>query len=96
MLLCVRLYALMRCDPTITQAPEVLFLVLWQPAQFESLKTLTNPGASCHTNRHTSRGLPSRYRTTRLMAAQSPFRGADILREHSLLANRISGLSKAR
>ena len=51
--------------------------------------------ASRQTNLQTNRGLPNKYRTTRLSAAQFPFRGADILLEHSLLANKMSGLSKA-
>ena len=67
-------------------APDVLFLVLWHPPQSESLNMLKHFGASCHPNLQRSRGLPIRYRTTRFSAVQSPFLGADILREHSLLA----------
>ena len=95
-MLWVRLYALMRCDPCMMHAPEVLFLVSWHPAQLESLNALTHFGASCQTNLQTNRGLPKRYLTTRFRATQSPFLGDDILLEHSLLANKMSGRSRAR
>ena len=78
------------------QAPEMLFLVSLQPAQCESLNALTNFWGSCHTNLQTERGLSSKYRTPRFSAVQSPFLGLDILLEHSLLANRMAGLSKAK
>ena len=64
--------------------------------QFESLNVLKNLGALCHANLHTRRGLPSKYLTTRLMATQSPFLGLAILLEHSLLAYRMSGRSRAK
>ena len=46
-------------------------------------------------NFQTNLGLPSKYITTRFRAVQSLFWGADISGEHSLLAKRISGLSRA-
>ena len=82
MLLRVRLYALTRCDPCMKHVPDVLLRVAWQLAQFESLKTLMN-----------FRGLPSKYRTTRLTSCQPPWCGDDMRREHTLLANAMSGRS---